>query len=94
MSGGRCSLCDDENMQEILTNIDSAVKAGQEKARKANAVEPLLAPDVQRVWNDLVCMCRVGGYSSINAASVTRRKAIIAVDDVLRANDQVEHRRG
>ena len=29
-------------MQEILDNIDAAVKAGLEKARKANTVEPFV----------------------------------------------------
>jgi hypothetical protein len=29
-------------MQEILNNIDAGVKAGLEKARKANTVEPLV----------------------------------------------------
>ena len=34
-------------MQEILDNIDAGVKAGLEKARKANTVEPLVVFPVQ-----------------------------------------------
>jgi hypothetical protein len=38
-------------------------------------------------------MCRQGGYALINVASVTRRKAIIAVDEILRANAGGQHER-
>ena len=45
-------------MQAILDNIDAGVKAGLEKARKANTVEPLvglLTPeDSARVRDDLL----------------------------------------
>ena len=33
-------------MQEILDNIDAGIKAGLEKARKADAVEPLVGFDI------------------------------------------------
>ena len=58
------------------------------RERKAQS-EPLLAPALKQAWDDLACMCRQGGYASINVASVTRRKAIIAVDEILRANSVI-----
>jgi len=65
-------------------------KQAEETALPPVRSEPLLAPALQRVWDDLACMCRQGGYASINVASITRRKAIIAVDEILRANGKDE----
>jgi hypothetical protein len=48
--------------------------------------EAVLTPALRQVWNDLACICRQGGYASINVATVARRKAIIAVDEILRAH--------
>ncbi len=48
--------------------------------------EPMLAPEHLRVWQDIVDMCKRGGWSSINVASKQRMAAIIAVDEALRAN--------
>ena len=82
---------ENQSEAECASGMDAALES--EKARLSPVPsKPLLAPALQRVWDDLACMCRQGGYASINVASITRRKAIIAVDEILRANVKVEGR--
>ena len=79
---------ENQSEAECASGMDAALKAAKTQLPPVRS-EPLLAPALQRVWDDLVCMCRQGGYASINVASVTRRKAIIAVDEILRANSVI-----
>lgn len=45
--------------------------------------DPLLSPENIRVWQDIVDMCKRGGWSRINVASKQRMAAILAVDAAL-----------
>jgi hypothetical protein len=77
-------LCTLNRMAESHAALES------EKARLPPVRSKPLAPALQRVWDDLACMCREGGYASINVASITRRNAIIAVDEILRAGARLD----
>jgi len=60
-------------MREILDNIDAGVKAGLEKARKANTVEPL----VGSVWIVTCTDCRLGEpQDSVAAVCATKEVAL------------------